>query len=121
MRLILHWLLSALALIIVAYLVPGFEISGGIKTALIAALVFGLVNSTLGFLLKILTFPFILLTLGLFWFVINAFMLMFASRIVSGFHVHGFLPAFIGAIVLSLVNMLLRSLFTPKREYPVAR
>jgi putative membrane protein len=116
MRLIIHWLLSALALIIVAYVVPGFEISG-IGAALIAALVFGLVNSTLGLLLKILTFPFIVLTLGLFWFVINAFMLIFASHIVSGFHVRGFGPAFIGAIVLSLVNMLLRGLFEPKREY----
>jgi putative membrane protein len=116
MRLIIHWLLSALALIIVAYVVPGFEISG-IGAALIAALVFGLVNSTLGLLLKILTFPFIVLTLGLFWFVINAFMLIFASHIVSGFHVRGFGPAFIGAIVLSLVNMLLRSFFEPKREF----
>lgn len=121
MRLILHWLLSALALIIVAYLVPGFEIPGGIKAALIAALVFGLVNATLGLLLKILTFPFILLTFGLFWFVINAFMLMFASHIVSGFYVRGFGAAFIGAIVLSLVNMLLRALFTPKREYQLPR
>ena len=116
MRLIIHWLLSALALIIVAYVVPGFEISG-IGAALIAALVFGLVNSTLGLLLKILTFPFIVLTLGLFWFVINALMLLFASHIVSGFHVRGFGPAFIGAIVLSLVNMLLRSLLEPKREF----
>jgi putative membrane protein len=116
MRLIIHWLLSALALIIVAYVVPGFEVSG-IGAALIAALVFGLVNSTLGLLLKILTFPFIVLTLGLFWFVINAFMLIFASHIVSGFYVRGFGPAFIGAIVLSLVNMLLRNLFEPKREY----
>lgn len=120
MRLILHWLLSALALLIVAYLVPGFEVSG-IKAALIAALVFGLVNSTLGLLLKILAFPFILLTLGLFWFVINAFMLLFASHIVSGFYVRGFGAAFIGAIVLSLVNMLLRGLFEPKRDYQVPR
>jgi putative membrane protein len=116
MRLVIHWFLSALALIIVAYVVPGFEVSG-IGAALIAALVFGLVNSTLGLLLKILTFPFIVLTLGLFWFVINAFMLLFASHIVSGFYVRGFGPAFIGAIVLSLVNMLLRRLFEPKREY----
>jgi putative membrane protein len=115
MRLIIHWLLSAIALIIVAYVVPGFEVSG-IGPALIAALVFGLVNSTLGLVLKILTFPFIVLTLGLFWFVINAFMLIFASHIVSGFYVRGFGPAFIGAIVLSLVNMLLRSLLEPKRE-----
>jgi len=57
------------------------------------------------------------LTLGFFWFVINAFMLLFASRIVPGFHVRGFGPALIGAIVLSLLNMLLRGLFEPKREY----
>ena len=107
MRLIIHWLLSALALIIVAYLVPGFEISG-IKAALIAALVFGLVNSTLGLLLKILTFPFILLTLGLFWFVINAMMLQLTAMFVPGFRIIGFATAFVGAIVFSLVNMVLR-------------
>ena len=116
MRLIIHWLLSALSLIIVSRVVPGFEVAG-IKSALIAALVIGLVNSTLGLLLKVLTFPFIVLTLGLFWFVINAFMLLFASTFVSGFHVRGFGPAFIGAIVLSLLNMLMRSVFEPKREY----
>jgi putative membrane protein len=115
MRLILHWLLSALSLIIVAHIVPGFEVRD-FKAALIAALVIGLVNSTLGLLLKVLTFPFIVLTLGLFWFVINAFMLLFASHFVSGFNVTGFAPAFVGAIVLSVVNMILRWLFEPRRE-----
>ena len=114
MRLILHWLLSALALVIVAKVVPGFYIRS-FGAALIAALVIGLVNATLGFLLKVLTFPFIILTLGLFWFVVNALMLMVASTFVSGFVVKGFVPAFWGAIVLALINMVFRALL-PKRE-----
>jgi len=114
MRLILHWLLSALALVIVAHVVPGFYIRS-YGSALIAALVIGLVNATLGFFLKVLTFPFIILTLGLFWFVVNALMLMFASAIVPGFVVQGFGPAFWGAIVLALINMAFRALL-PKRE-----
>jgi putative membrane protein len=114
MRLILHWLLSALALMIVANVVPRFEVHS-FKAALIAALVIGLVNATLGFVLKVLTFPFIILTLGLFWFVVNALMLMVASAFVPGFIVHGFVPAFWGAIVLALINMAFRALL-PRRE-----
>lgn len=114
MRLVLHWLLSALALMIVAHLVPGFYIRS-FGAALIAALVIGLVNATLGFFLKVLTFPFIILTLGLFWFVVNALMLMVASAFVPGFMVRGFVPAFWGAIVLSLINMVFRALL-PRRE-----
>lgn len=115
MRLILHWLLSAVALMIVANVVPGFYVRD-FKAALVAALVIGLVNATLGFLLKVVSFPFIILTLGLFWFIINALMLMVASAFVRGFMVRGFWPAFWGAIVLSLINMVFRMLL-PKREY----
>lgn len=115
MRMLIHWLISAISLIIVAYVVPGIYVSG-FFTALVAAAVFGLVNSTIGLLLKVLTFPFILLTLGLFWFVINAFMLMFASSVVPGFHVAGLGSAFVGAVLLSLVNVVLRRLIEPKRE-----
>jgi putative membrane protein len=114
MRLILHWILSAVALMIVAHLVPGFYIRS-FGAALIAALVIGLVNATLGFFLKVLTFPFIILTLGLFWFVVNAVMLLVASKFVPGFSVAGFVPAFWGAIVLALINMVFRALL-PKRE-----
>ena len=114
MRLILHWLLSAVALVIVAKVVPGFYVRS-FGSALIAALVIGLVNATLGLLLKVLTFPFIILTLGLFWFVVNAVMLMVASAFVPGFVVRGFIPAFWGAIVLALINMVFRALL-PKRE-----
>jgi putative membrane protein len=115
MRLILHWLLSAVALMIVANVVPGFYVRD-FKAALVAALVIGLVNATLGFLLKVVSFPFIILTLGLFWFIINALMLMVASAFVRGFAVRGFWPAFWGAIVLALINMLFRMLL-PKREF----
>src|SRR5438046_8147268 len=112
LRLVINWILSALALLIVAHVVPGFEVSG-FRSALIAAVVIGLVNATLGLFLKIITFPLTILTLGIFWFIINALMLELASALVRGFEVRGFGPAFIGAIVLALVNMLLRWLVRP--------
>ncbi len=107
MRLLLNWLLSALAVIIVSRIVPGFVVTGFIA-ALIAALVIGLVNATLGFFLKVITFPLAVLSLGLFWLIINAIMLKFASVFVPGFHVQTFAAAFWGAIVLSLINMALK-------------
>jgi putative membrane protein len=114
MRLIINWILSALALVIVAHLISGFHVSG-FTSALIAALVIGFVNATLGFFLKVLTFPFIILTLGLFWLIINAVMIELASAFVPGFHVDTFGAAFWGAIVLSLVNMVLRALAGTER------
>jgi putative membrane protein len=110
MRLLLNWLLSAISLLIVSHLVPGFHVRG-FTAALIAAVVIGLVNATIGLFLKIVTFPLSILTLGIFWLVINALMLMFASALLSpDFVVRGFWPAFWGAIVLALINMLLKSL-----------
>jgi len=106
MRILINWLLSAVSLLIVTRIVPGFVVKG-FGTALIAAVVIGLVNATLGLVLKLLTLPLTILTLGIFWLIINALMLMLASALVPGFKVDGFLPAFLGAIVLSLVNMLL--------------
>ena len=115
MRLLLNWFLIALSLAIVAHHVPGFYLNG-LLAALIAALVIGLINATIGLFLKFITFPITVITLGLFWFVINALMLELAGWLVPGFEVRGFLAAFIGAIVLSLVNMLLRSLVAPKHR-----
>jgi putative membrane protein len=109
MRLLLNWLLSAISLLIVSHLIPGFYVRD-FTAALIAALVIGLVNATLGLLLKIITLPLTILTLGIFWWVINALMLIFASNFVPGFAVHGFWAAFWGAVVLSLINMVLKSL-----------
>src|SRR6202030_1109393 len=108
-NLLVTWLLSSVSLLIVAYFIKGFDISG-FGSALIAAVVIGLVNGTIGFFLKIVTFPLSILTLGLFWLVINALMLEIAAALVPGFRIDGFLPAFFGAIVLSLVNMGLRLL-----------
>lgn len=115
MRLLLNWVLSALAVWIVAHVVPGISVSGAMA-ALIAALAIGFINATIGLLLKILTFPLTLLTLGLFWFVINAAMLKLASVLVPGFEVRGFFAAFLGAIVLSLVNSLLHWVFMPSHK-----
>ena len=115
MKLLLNWVLSALAVWVVSKIVPGFYVSG-LVAALIAALAIGFINATLGLLLKIITLPLTLLTLGLFWLIINALMLELASAVVPGFQIHGFLAAFIGAIVLSLVNLLLKAIVMPKSE-----
>ena len=115
LRLLVNWILSAVAVWVVAQVVPGVHVNGAVA-ALIAALVIGFINATLGLVLKVITFPLTLLTLGLFWLVINAVMLELASALVPGFQVHGFLAAFIGAIVLSLVNMVLRAIFSPSED-----
>ena len=108
-RLLVQWLLSALALLAVSSLVRGFEV-GGLGPALVAALVIGLLNATVGFFLKVVTFPISILTLGLFLLVINGLMIMVASSLVRGFHVRGFVPAFWGAVVLALLGILIRAI-----------
>jgi len=108
---IVNWFLSALSLMIVAHVIRGFEVTG-IGAALLAAVVIGLVNATVGLFLKIVTFPLTMMSLGVFWFVINALMLKLASVFVPGFTIQGFLPAFFGAIVLSLVNLFLKLIAT---------
>ena len=115
MRMLLHWVLSALSIWIVSRLVPGFSVSGP-TAALIAAVVIGFVNATLGVFLKIVTFPLTVLTLGLFWLIINAVVIKLASAIVPGFHVDTFGAAFWGAIVLRLVNMALKWLILPDKK-----
>ena len=107
--LLVQWLLYAIALLITARIVPGFEVRGGLWPAMIASLVIGFLNATLGMLLKIVTFPLSILTLGLFLLVINGLMILLASSIVRGFHVRGFAPAFWGAAVLALLGMVIRA------------
>jgi putative membrane protein len=109
MHFLLHWLLSALSLMIVAHVVPGFQVAG-FGTALLAAVAIGLVNATIGVVLRLLTLPLTVLTLGLFSFVLNALLLWMAAALVPGFVVAGFVAAFLGSIVLALVNALLRNL-----------
>jgi putative membrane protein len=103
---ILHWFLSGLALLIVAKILPGIQVEG-FGAALIAALVIGLVSATVGLVLKIILLPFIVLTLGLVYFLINGLMLKLASEFVPGFRVIGCLPAVLGSILLTIVDYLL--------------
>ena len=89
LRLLLHWILNALALLVVSRLVQGFEITN-VGSAFIAVVVIGLLNATLGLFLKIITLPLGILTFGLFFLVINAVILMFSSKLVPGFAVTTF-------------------------------
>jgi putative membrane protein len=104
-RLLIQWILNAVALLIVSKIVPGFQVNS-IGSALIAVVVIGLLNATLGLVLKIVTLPLGILTLGLFFLVINALILKLSSGLVPGFYVKTFGAAFIGAIVLALLQML---------------
>jgi putative membrane protein len=112
-----HWLLSAVCLLLVAWAVPGILVTG-LGTALIAAVVIGLVNGTLGTPLKLLTFPLSVLTFGIFWLVINALMLKLAAAFVPGFEVRGFWPAFWGGVILSLLNLIVRHLLWRRTDCP---
>jgi putative membrane protein len=103
---IIHWLLSGVALFIVAKILPGIEVDS-LGAALIAALVIGLVSATIGLILKILLLPFIIITLGIVYFLVNGLMLKLASEFVPGFRVNGCLPAVVGSILLSAVDYVL--------------
>ena len=109
MALLLQWVLCAIALMVVSRIVPGFVVKG-LAPALIASLVIGLLNATVGLVLKIITFPISIITLGIFLLVINGLMILLASSIVPGFHVSGFVPAFWGAVVLALLGMIIRTI-----------
>ena len=104
MTLIVRWFINALALLLVAYLYSGVQVDG-IFAALIAALVLGLVNAVIRPLLVVLTLPVTILTLGLFIFVINAFMFWFVTEIVKGFTVTGFMAALIGSLMFSVISL----------------
>src|SRR5580698_1782780 len=106
---IIHWILSGVALLIVANVLPGIQVES-FGSALIAALVIGFVSATVGLILKIVLFPFILLTLGVVYFLINGLMLKLASEFVPGFRVSGCMTAVIGSILLTLVDFLLNRL-----------
>jgi putative membrane protein len=107
-NLLLKWVLGALALLAVTYIVPGFRVVS-LPSALVAVLVIGFLNMTLGLVLKVVTFPFAILTLGLLFLVINAFMLILASKITPGLQIASFSAAFIGAVVLAVVHMIIEA------------
>ena len=110
-RLLVAWLINALALLALPYVVPSIQISS-FGTALVAALVLGLVNTLIRPLVLLLTFPATLLTLGLFIFVINGLLFWAVSTFVDGFHVAGFWSAMLGAIVYGVISWLV-SLIVP--------
>lgn len=107
LHLIVSWFVSALALWLVAQIIPGITIAG-FGTALIATVVIALVNDSIGLVLKILTFPLTLVTLGLFLFILNAILLWIAASIMPGFSIRGFIPALLGSVVLTLLTTVLR-------------
>ena len=116
LRLLLQWLLNAVALLLVAHYVPGFVV-GDWGSALIAVIVIGLFNATFGLLLKVITLPLGVLTFGLFFLVINAVILWFSSKFVPGFQVQTFKAAFLGALALAVLHLLFGFLFPkPKRR-----
>lgn len=103
MYILARLLLNALALLIAAYLIPGIVVDG-LYTALIAALVLGLLNLTVKPILFILTLPITIVTLGLFAFIINALLFLFVASFIEGFAVGGFLDALLGSLIVSIVS-----------------
>jgi putative membrane protein len=104
-RLLLHWILNAVALLVVAHFVQGFDVSN-VVSALIAVVVIGLFNATLGLFLKVITLPLGIISFGLFFLVINAVVLWFSSKFVPGFAVTTFKAAFLGALALAVLHLL---------------
>ena len=114
-NLLIVWLINALALLALPYLVPSVQVDS-IYTALVAALLLGFVNTLIRPLLVLLTLPATVLTLGLFIFVINALTFWFVGSFVQGFHVAGFWSAFFGAILYSIISWALSALLLQKRD-----
>jgi putative membrane protein len=121
MQFLLRLLINAAALWVAIQIVPGVVYDGSLWSLLVVALVFGALNASVRPLLKLFTFPLLILTLGLFTFVINAIMLMITSWVSNmlhlGFHVGGFGSAFLGALVVSFVSFLL-SMFVNDPDRP---
>lgn len=117
MKLLLKWLLSAAALLFVAYIYSGVQVES-FTSALIAAFVIGLFNVILRPVLVVLTLPVTIVTVGLFLFVINALMFWAAASALDGFHVRGFAAALLGSLIYSALGVLIESalggLFTKK-------
>lgn len=115
LALLARWIVNAGALLLVAYLYPGVQVRDFVA-ALIAALVLGLVNAIVRPLLVVLTLPVTLITLGLFLFVINAFLFWLVAELVQGFTVSNFGAALIGSILYSIITLLTSWLLFPRRK-----
>src|SRR3954469_18254983 len=115
MRLLVVWLINAVALLALPYIFPSIHVDS-FMAALIAALVLGLINTLIRPLLVLLTFPVTLLTLGLFIFIINGLLFWAVGSFVEGFRVDGFWAGVLGAIVYSLISWALSSLVMPRKD-----
>ena len=105
LKALIHFVIIVCTFLILTMYVPGFYVSGWVAAA-IAALVFGIVNATVGPILTFFSLPLIFITLGIFWFVLNAFLLILVAFLVPGFRINGFMPALIGSLVLAVVNLI---------------
>jgi putative membrane protein len=101
---LIHWLVSAIAILIAAYLIPGVTVT--LVGALVLAVVLGIINVFFKPIITLLTLPINIVTLGIFSLIVNALLIMLAAMIVPGFHVNGFWAAFFFSIVVSLVTAL---------------
>jgi putative membrane protein len=107
---VIRWLVTTVAVLVAAHLIPGISYEGW-GTLLGASLLLGIINAFVRPILLLLSLPWIIITMGLFIFVINALLLMLVSKIIPAFQVGGFWSAFFGAIVISIVSWLLSSFF----------
>ncbi|AMY11161.1 Membrane protein of unknown function [Luteitalea pratensis] len=114
MSFLVHWAIVAASLWVAAYLIPGVHV-GSVSALLIAALMLGLVNALVRPILTILTLPITILTLGLFYLVVNGVAFALAASLVPGFEIAGFGSAILGALLVSLVSSVLGAVLAPRR------
>lgn len=110
MSILVSWLVNAVALYVTAWIVPGILISGGLGPLLLAALVIGLINAIVRPVAVVLTLPITILTLGLFYLVLNGLLFYLAAAVTPGFALSGLWAAVLGALVMSVVGMVLHAL-----------
>jgi putative membrane protein len=115
MKLIIDWLVGAAALWATTQVIPGVQVAGT-RELFIAALVIGLVNAIIRPILRFLTFPITVLTLGLFYFVLNGLMLYLAAALTPGFEISGIVTAILGAIVMGIVATVLHLFVGPRKK-----
>ncbi len=108
---LIRWVITAVAVMCAASIIPGISVSDSAGVLLGASLLLGIINALVRPVLLLLSIPFIIVTMGLFIFVVNALLLLFVSSVIPGFRVDGFGSAFLGAIIISLVSWLLSAFF----------
>ena len=115
-RLLAAWLILAVSIAIAVAVVPGVDVDGGITSYLWIAVIFGLINTVLGPLLRLLTLPLILLTLGLFALVVNTILLALTAWLSDSLSIDGFVAAFVAALIISIVDSVINFIWRPRRE-----